>query len=57
MSGFRGARDESERLHRYRLRSAEPLEEATRFGLFMMKAVLDGRARESIDLAKVNFER
>jgi pyruvate dehydrogenase (quinone) len=33
------------------------LDEATRFGLFMMKAVLDGRARELIDLAKVNFER
>jgi pyruvate dehydrogenase (quinone) len=33
------------------------LDEAARFGLFMMKAVLDGRARELIDLAKVNFER
>jgi pyruvate dehydrogenase (quinone) len=33
------------------------LDEATRFGLFMMKAVLDGRARELIDLAKVNLER
>jgi pyruvate dehydrogenase (quinone) len=32
-------------------------DEATRFGLFMMKAVLDRRARELIDLAKVNFER
>ena len=31
--------------------------EARDFGLFMMKAVLDGRARELIDLAKVNFER
>lgn len=33
------------------------IEEASKFGLFMMKAVLDGRARELIDLAKVNFER
>jgi pyruvate dehydrogenase (quinone) len=33
------------------------LDEARRFGLFMMKAVLDGRARELIDLAKVNLER
>ena len=32
------------------------LDEATRFGLFMMKAVLDGRARELIDLAKVNLD-
>jgi pyruvate dehydrogenase (quinone) len=33
------------------------LDEATKFGLFMMKAVLDGRARELIDLAKVNLSR
>jgi pyruvate dehydrogenase (quinone) len=32
------------------------LDEATKFGLFMMKAVLDGRARELIDLAKVNLD-
>jgi pyruvate dehydrogenase (quinone) len=33
------------------------LEEARKFGLFMMKAVLDGRARELIDLARVNLKR
>lgn len=31
--------------------------EAHSFGLFMLKAVLDGRAREVIDLAKVNMRR
>jgi pyruvate dehydrogenase (quinone) len=35
---------------------ATTLDEATKFGLFMMKAVLDGRARELIDLAKVNLD-
>jgi pyruvate dehydrogenase (quinone) len=33
------------------------LDEAHKFGLFMMKAVLDGRAGELIDLAKVNLAR
>jgi pyruvate dehydrogenase (quinone) len=33
------------------------LEEAKNFGLFMMKAVLDGRANELIDLARVNLKR
>jgi pyruvate dehydrogenase (quinone) len=32
-------------------------EEAHKFGLFMLKAVLDGRAGELIDLAKVNLMR
>jgi pyruvate dehydrogenase (quinone) len=32
-------------------------EEARNFGLFMMKAVLDGRARELVDLARVNLTR
>ena len=32
-------------------------EQAYNFGLFMAKAVLDGRARELIDLAKVNLIR
>ena len=32
-------------------------EEAHKFGLFMMKAVLDGRAGQLIDLAKVNLQR
>jgi pyruvate dehydrogenase (quinone) len=32
-------------------------DEAYHFGMFMMKAVLDGRARELIDLAKVNLKR
>jgi pyruvate dehydrogenase (quinone) len=32
-------------------------EEAYHFGMFMLKAVLDGRARELIDLAKVNLKR
>ena len=31
--------------------------EAYHFGMFMMKAVLDGRARELVDLAKVNLVR
>ena len=31
--------------------------EAHKFGLFMMKAVLDGRASQLIDLAKVNLMR
>ncbi len=31
--------------------------EARNFGLFMMKAVLDGRAGELIDLARVNLTR
>lgn len=29
--------------------------EAQSFSLFMLRAVLDGRAKELIDLAKVNF--
>ena len=33
------------------------LEEAQHFGLFLMKAVLDGRAAELIDLAKTNLIR
>ncbi len=33
------------------------LDQAYHFGMFMMKAVLDGRARELIDLAKVNLAR
>jgi pyruvate dehydrogenase (quinone) len=32
-------------------------DEAHKFGLFMLKAVLDGRAGELIDLAKVNLLR
>jgi pyruvate dehydrogenase (quinone) len=36
---------------------ATTLEEAKNFGLFMMKAVLDGRAGELIDLARVNLVR
>jgi pyruvate dehydrogenase (quinone) len=32
-------------------------EEAHKFGMFMLKAVLDGRASELIDLAKVNLTR
>jgi pyruvate dehydrogenase (quinone) len=32
-------------------------EEAHKFGLFMLKAVLDGRASQLIDLAKVNLMR
>ncbi|MFM0740164.1 ubiquinone-dependent pyruvate dehydrogenase [Paraburkholderia xenovorans] len=33
------------------------VDEAWHFGLFMMKAVLDGRGRELIDVAKVNLTR
>jgi pyruvate dehydrogenase (quinone) len=33
------------------------LEEAYHFGVFTLKAVLDGRGRELIDLAKVNLTR
>jgi pyruvate dehydrogenase (quinone) len=33
------------------------VDDAYHFGMFMMKAVLDGRARELIDLAKVNLMR
>jgi len=32
-------------------------DEAYHFGMFMMKAVLDGRASELIDLAKTNLTR
>ncbi len=31
--------------------------EAYHFGMFLMKAVLDGRAGELIDLAEVNLRR
>jgi pyruvate dehydrogenase (quinone) len=33
------------------------LDQAYHFGMFTMKAVLDGRAGELIDLAKVNLTR
>jgi len=33
------------------------VDEAKHFGLFMMKAVLDGRAHELIDLGRVNLDR
>ena len=33
------------------------LDQAYHFGMFMMKAVLDGRGSELIDLAKVNLTR
>jgi pyruvate dehydrogenase (quinone) len=33
------------------------IDEAYHFGMFMMKAVLDGRGRQLIDLAKVNLTR
>jgi len=36
---------------------AKTFDEAHKFGLFMMRAVLDGRAGELIDLAKVNLLR
>jgi pyruvate dehydrogenase (quinone) len=36
---------------------ATNLDEAHKFGVFMLKAVLDGRAKELIDLAKVNVTR
>jgi len=32
-------------------------DESYKFGMFMLKAVLDGRAAELIDLAKVNLLR
>jgi pyruvate dehydrogenase (quinone) len=32
-------------------------DQAYHFGMFMMKAVFDGRASELIDLAKVNLSR
>jgi pyruvate dehydrogenase (quinone) len=32
-------------------------DEAHKFGIFMLKAVLDGRANQLIDLAKVNLTR
>ena len=36
---------------------ATTLDEAHKFGMFMLKAVLDGRAGQLIDLAKVNLTR
>jgi pyruvate dehydrogenase (quinone) len=36
---------------------ATTFDEAHKFGMFMLKAVLDGRAGELIDLAKVNLKR
>jgi pyruvate dehydrogenase (quinone) len=36
---------------------ATTFEQAKSFGLFMMKAVLDGRTHELIDLARVNLKR
>ena len=33
------------------------LDQAQNFGLFMLKAVLDGRATQLVDLAKVNWVR
>ena len=33
------------------------LDEAHKFGMFMLKAVLDGRAAELVDLADVNLRR
>ena len=33
------------------------VDQAYHFGMFMMKAVLDGRAAELIDLAKINLTR
>ena len=36
---------------------ATTFDEAHKFGVFMLKAVLDGRAKELIDLAKVNLTR
>ena len=33
------------------------LDQAYKFGIFTLKAVLDGRAKELIDLAKVNLTR
>jgi pyruvate dehydrogenase (quinone) len=34
---------------------ATSIEEATHFGLFLMKAVMDGRGKEVIDLARQNL--
>jgi pyruvate dehydrogenase (quinone) len=36
---------------------AKTLDEAHKFSLFMVRAVLDGRAGELIDLARVNLTR
>lgn len=36
---------------------ATTFDEAHKFGMFVLKAVLDGRAGQLIDLAKVNFSR
>jgi pyruvate dehydrogenase (quinone) len=36
---------------------AKTLEQAKKFSMFMLEAVLDGRASELIDLAKVNLTR
>jgi len=33
------------------------IDQAYHFGMFMMKAVLDGRSTQLIDLAKVNLSR
>jgi pyruvate dehydrogenase (quinone) len=33
------------------------LDQAYHFGMYMMKAVLDGRATQLIDLAKINLSR
>jgi len=33
------------------------LDEAHKFGVFMLKAVMDGRGDQLIDLAKTNFVR
>jgi pyruvate dehydrogenase (quinone) len=33
------------------------LDQAYHFGMYMMKAVLDGRATQLVDLAKVNLSR
>jgi pyruvate dehydrogenase (quinone) len=33
------------------------LDEARKFGIFMLKAVLDGRAHQLVDLAKINLTR
>jgi pyruvate dehydrogenase (quinone) len=32
-------------------------DEAQKFGMFMLKAVLDGRAHQLIDLANINLAR
>jgi pyruvate dehydrogenase (quinone) len=36
---------------------ATTFDQAHKFGLFMLKAVLDGRAGQLVDLAKVNLTR